>query len=259
MSEDPRRLVLGADSWQVLVTALGALVLPAPLRAADGPELDEAQRAAAVLALQEAGVLLGPGVPADLHPSVVASLAVHLRPEVSVDTRVQRGPVRTTAHHVAAGPLGSGLVRQTQEREGGRWTGPVELSTFLLGDLTAEVVAVLGEVPGVGDRTLVQLDAAASLAAVRLLRDGREDAAAALPGDSTHPALAAIADGLEAVAVVTVTGRGGVRAMVLLETGDGWWEVHSAGEDVVLTPVDLDELVTRLATGLTASLVGGAA
>ena len=277
--EAPRRLVLGADAWQLLVEALGGLSLPAPLGADDGPDLDDGQQAVARAALSAAGVLTGsPAAGADLlaalHPSVRASLTVHLAPQLVIDTTVQRGAERRTARHAAAGVLAAGLVRTTVEVQGGRDTGPVELSTLLLDDLAAEVARAFGELPPIGDRRPARLDAAASLAVVRALREQRPEAAASVAaagtpaGDSAAAgteagevpgALTAVAGGMRAVARVDLAGAGRHLALVAVDTDQGWWQVHAAGEDVVLRPLDADTLVTRLAAALTAVLAGGAA
>lgn len=276
----PRRLLLGADAWQVLVEQLGGLALPAPLRAEDGPRLDLAQRTAATAALRTAGLLdaaPGPDLLATLHPSVRAGLTVHLVPQVVVDSVVQRGPERRAARHAAAGLLASGLVRTTVEVPGGRDTGPVELATLRLEDLAAEVVRVLGHLPPVGDRRPVRLDAAASLAAVRALKEDRPDAAAAVAaaglaavrrddgraagseGDATvvPDVLVALADGVRAVARVELSGSGRRLAIIAVETVGGWWQAQTADEDVVLRPLDADGLVTRLAGALAAALAVG--
>lgn len=265
--EPPRRLVLGADAWQVLCDQLGGLVLPPPLRAVDGPALDDAQRAVALAALRDAGVLAAEpadDVAAALHPSVRASLTVHLAPRLVIDTTVRRGSERRTARHAAAGPLASGLARTTVEVGGGRDTGPVELSTMLLDDLAADVARTFGALTPVGHRQAARLDAAASLAVVRALQDDRPDAAAAVAaaGGESEPvpdALMAIADGLGAVARAELAGAGRRFGLMAVETERGWWQVHLTGEDVVLRPLDEDVLVTRLAAALSAVLVGGAA
>lgn len=275
--EAPRRLLLGADAWQLLVQQLGGLALPAPLRAADGPDLDDGQQAVAHRALHAAGVLTGSPVEgadllAALHPSVQASLTVHLAPQVVIDTVVRRGPERRTARHAAAGVLASGLVRSTVEVPGGRQTGPVELSTLLLDDLVAEVAGNLGELPPVGARRAARLDGAASLAVVRALREGPEHTAAAVAAAGSAPqtaadpdagpvpdALVAVAGGLTAVARVDLTAAGRHLGLVALDTDQGWWQVHTTGEDVVLRPLDTGALVTQVATALTAVLTGGAA
>lgn len=257
--EPPRRVVLGTDAWQLLVRELGGLTLPQPLREQDGPVLDAAQEAAALGALRAAGLVTGDRPLADLHPSLRASLLVQLRPELVVDTVVQRGPERTTARHAAAGPLAAGLQRSTTEVEAGRETGPVELSTLLLDDLAAEVVAVLGPLPAVGDREPAELDSAASLAVVTSVQQGRREVAASLTGGAVPPVLEAIAAGLQAVAEIVVTASGQRHVIVLLGTAEGWWSVHTPGEDVVLRPVDTGVLVTQVATALTAGLARGMA
>lgn len=257
--EAPRRVVLGADAWQLVVRELGGLALPMPLRAKDGPDLDAAQEAAALAALTASGVLTGRRPLEDLHPSLRAGLLVHLRPGVVLDTVVQRGPERTTSRHAVAGVLASGLLRRTVEVAGGRRTGPVELSSLLVDDLAAEVVGVLGELPPVGDRAALTLDAAASVAVVRALRDGRREVAAALTGRQVPGALEAVAGGVEAVARVELAAPGRRRGLVLLGTAQGWWSVHTTGADVVLRPVDTDVLVRQVATAFTAMLTAGGA
>lgn len=271
--EPPRRLVLAADAWQVLCEQLGGLVLPPPLRAVDGPELDDAQRRAALAALRAAGVI-GPepthDLVATLHPSVRASLTVHLAPQVVIDTTVRRGRERRTARHAAAGLLAAGLARTTVDVDAGRDTGPVELSTMLLDDLAADVARTFGELAPIGHRPAARLDAAASLAVVRALQEDRPEAAAvaaavaaagaADPADDEVPAaLTAIADGLRAVARVELAGGGRRFGLMAVDTELGWWQAHLTGEDVVLRPLDEDVLVTRLAAALTSVLVGGAA
>jgi hypothetical protein len=254
---EPRRLPLGADAWQVLVGALPWLTLPAPLAAADGPVLSAAQQTAALGALHGAGVLRGPRVEADLHPSVRAGLLVHARPDVLVDTVVQRGAARTTARHAVAGPLGAGLVRQTSETPEGRATGGVELSGFLLDDLAAEVVRALGDPPPLPGRRPARLDPAAALAVVRASAEDRPCLAAMLTGSAVPAALVAIAGRPQAVAHLTLRSTRTTRSLVLLETADdGWWDVHTTDGEVVLRPVDRDVLLTLLAAGLTACLTG---
>lgn len=257
--EVPRRVVLGADAWQLVVRELGGLALPMPLREQDGAELDAAQETAALRALNASGVLTGFRPLEDLHPSLRAGLAVHLRPAVVLDTVVQRGPERTTARHAVAGVLASGLRRTTVELAGGRRTGPVEVSSLLVDDLATEVVGVLGELAPVGDRTAMTVDAATSLAVVRAVRQGRPEIGAALTGGQVPGVLDAVAGGVVGVARIELAGLRRRRGLVLLETAQGWWSVHTSGEDVVLRPVDTDVLVMQVATALTATLTAGGA
>lgn len=140
-----RRVVLGADAWQVLLERYPGLGdLPAPLRLEDGPVLDAVQRGAAASALRHAG-LLGPdrrGAPG-LHRTLQACLLVHLRPAACLDVVVVAGPRRTTGRFASAGPLAAGLLRGTHDGSSRRRTGPVELVACLAHDLPGEVWRLL--------------------------------------------------------------------------------------------------------------------
>ncbi|MBC7372891.1 MAG: hypothetical protein H7323_02735 [Frankiales bacterium] len=256
----PRRVTLGADAWQLVVGELGGVSLPPPLRAQDGPDLTAAQQQVARDALVQAGLVTGPGVLAGLQPSVRAGLALHLAPLVVIDTVVRRGPERDTARHVSDALLASGLVRQTTEVDGGRETGPVEVALMLLDDLAGDVVQVLGDLPPQPGRQPVRLDAAASIGMVQALHEGRADAAdalAAVAGASGVPAaLESVANAITAVARIELRGAGRRFGLLLLETPQGWWSVHTSGEDVVLRPVDADAVVTQIASALTAVMTG---
>lgn len=308
--QEPRRLLLGVDAWQVLVEALAGLTLPEPLRAQDGPVLSEAQRQVAAAALRQAGVLVGeaggPGrhasqdrglsgrdLVAALHPSVLASVTVQARPAVVVDTilawRTADGlPAHTVGRHVLDETLASGLVRSTDQRPEGRWSGPVELATLLTRDLPAEVVRLLtlagpGGSSGRAGRSVLRLDGTAAVAAERALSRGAVESArvlanegGALDGGLWAAWLPVLAGPLKVAQIVlsrapSVSGGATVREVLLvLLTGSGWWRASTSpppgadpvpgdpDRDVVLTPLDADVLVTVLAGAVSLALTVGA-
>lgn len=256
----PRRVRLGADAWALLAAAIahaGAL-LPSPLRADDGPALDDAQRQDALDALRDAGLVVGDSgdLLADLHPSLRQSLRAYAQPLVVVDTRVGLGDELRAARHAVRGDLASGLAREQRPLDAGRLElGPVELSAMLVDDLVDDVLRGFGELGGGPGREPLRLDAAASLAAVEALAGGREDLARAVLDTPAVPApVSELAAGLRAVAQVSVSGAAGTAVLVALRLQDGWWTVEPDGEDVLLTPAGADELATAIATAIAGAL-----
>ncbi|MCU1692649.1 MAG: hypothetical protein JWM64_1740 [Frankiales bacterium] len=244
MTDEPsnRSVVLGADAWTVLRTAAAALPLPAGF--AGGP-LTPDQVAAAERALRASAVVPGDtgDLLADLHPSVRASLLLHLGPLGRVRTAVGLGR-DVEVSETAVGPVLSSSLRR-------RGAGPVTLTTLLTSDVAAHVAGLLpGLVPGPDGREVVVRDAAIAVAAGRAAEQGAEELARLLADGDVPPALV----GLEQVARVDVGGR----LLLALRTGDGWRTARLAGEDLVLTPLDADRLVTDVAAAL-APLVAGAA
>jgi hypothetical protein len=260
----PRRLQLGADTWALLAEALAraGAQLPPPLRVEDGPALGDAQRAAALQAMREAGLVQGDSgeLLADLHPSLRQSLLAHVEPLVLVDSRVGLGDELRAARHGVRGDLASGVAREQRPADEDRLElGPVELSTMLVDDLVADVLRGFGDLDAATDREPLRLDAAVSLAAVKALADRRPDLAQAVLGQPAVPALRELAAGLRAVAQVSVTGAAGARVLVALRLPDGWWTAALSDEDVALRPVGEDELVTDIATALAGAITSGKA
>jgi hypothetical protein len=263
--QPPRRVRLGADAWLLLaeaVSAAGAALTP-PFRIADGPVLDDAQRAAATAALRGSALVTGDGgdLLADLHPSVRESLLAHVQPQALIDSRVGLGDALRAARHAVRGELASAVARE-QRPAGERLLelGEVELSTMLVDDLVADVLRGFGDLGGAAGREPLALDAAMSLAVVDALADGRADLARALLERPALPApLEQLADGLQAVAQVAVAGPTGAQVLVAMRLADGWWTAAIAEQDVQLIPVAEDDLVTEIAAALTTALWSAAA
>jgi hypothetical protein len=261
----PRRLRLGADAWALLADALtrAGAQLPPPLRVEDGPQLDAAQRDAALQAMREPGLLEGDSgdLLVDLHPSLRQSLLAHVEPLVVVDSRVGLGDALRAARHAVRGNLASGLARAQRPADEERLElGPVELSTMLVDDLVEDVLRGFGDLGGAPDREPLLLDAAVSLAAVKALADRRPDLAQAVLEQPAVPApLRELAAGLQTVAQVAVTGPAGTRVLVALRLPDGWWTAALSQAEVALRPVGEDEAATEIATAVAGAITSGRA
>ncbi len=251
----PRRVQLGADAWSLLAqVTLAEAALQPPFRIEDGPPLDDVRRAATEDALRASGLAPGDSddLLEDLHPSLRESLRCHAEPLVLVDTAVGLGERLWLARHAMRGELVCGVAReQRPSGEDALELGPVELTTMLVDDLATEVLRGFGDLAGEPDREPLVMDAAVSLAAVRALAEEHLDLAKAVLGTpAVPPPLRSLAAGLRAVAQVGVGGASGVRVLVALQLDDGWWRAGLDDENVVLQPVDEDDLVTDLAGAL---------
>jgi hypothetical protein len=190
------------------------------------------------------------------------SLLAHLQPLVLVDTRVGLGDDLRAARHAVRGDLASAIAREQRPAGADRVElGPVELSAMLVDDLVADVLRGFGDLDAEPGREPLQLDAAASLAAVEALAGQRADLAQAVLEQPVLPApLSALAGGLLAVAQVAVSGAGGTEVLVAMRLPDGWWTAGLADEeDVLLTPVGEDDLATQIATAIAGAVRSGVA
>lgn len=263
----PRSVVLGADAWAVLRAAAPALLLPAAFDA--GPALAPEQADAAGRALRASAVVPGAGgdLVEDLHPSVRASLLLHLAPGVVVDTLVGLGAEVRVGRFAAAGLLASGLQRTR--------LGPVTLTT-----VPVEALAPLlaGLLPGLGDAAptgaastdavptdappsgaplpgVVRLDAAVAAAVAQAVGEGRTDLAAGLLDGPVPRALGP----LSATALLVVGGAGARRGLLCLRTPHGWRSARLSEDDLELRPLSRAGLVTDLAAALGGALAAAAA
>ena len=257
----PRRVTLGADAWAVLVAEAHGLQLPAPFGPGDGPALEPAQHAAAVRALRSSALLVGDSgdLTADLHPSLRASLLVQVSPEFVIESRVGLGAEARIAHHAVQGSLASALSREQRVVDGRAELGPVTWSTMLVDDVATDVVDLfqVPDAPPAGD--VLEIDPAVALAAIRALRAGRTDVAAAVVDQETVPdPLPAATEGLRSVARVDVSGPAGTTVLMAVCADGGWWAATIGGGDLELRPVDRTGLVSAVA-GLLAGVLLSAA
>lgn len=240
MTAPVRRVVLGADAWAVLLAAAPGLVLPPPFDAAGSLTAEQADAAEGALRSSAAvrgasGVLV-----ADLHPSVRASLLLHLTADVALTVAVGD---RTARFAVTRG-LAGGLDRTR--------LGPVTLLTLLPEAVAPAAAALLpGLDEGRSGREVLRLEAATAVAAAQALAGGRPDLAAALAGPSVPPALGPVTG----AGRLEVAGPDGCLLLLALRTPDGWRSARLGGDDLVLRPLDPDVLVTDLAGALGAGLV----
>lgn len=257
----PARVTLGPQAWVVLLEAAAGVHLPSPFDAASGPRLDEAARELALRQLQESSLVPGSSghLVRDLHPSILATLAVAAAPFVQIATAVRRGDEQDQGLLCLTGQLCAGLRRTLVDDGSDRLlVGPVELTTLLLEQAVDQVALLLGDLTSASGREAVTVDAATSVAAVRALESGREPVAKALLGGPVPQVLASLAGGVERVARVEVTSTVVTRVLLWLRAGDGWWRVQMRTDDVVLTPVDRDDVLVDLTSALSAALVDGA-
>lgn len=252
-----RRVTLGADAWAVLVSEARALHLPAPFGPGDGPALTPEQREAAVGALRSSALVVGDSgdLVADLHPSLRASLLVQVNPAFVIESRVGLGADARIAHHAVQGNLASAFAREQRVVGDRAELGPVTWSTMLVDDVATDVVDPFDvpDTPAEGD--VLEIDPAVALAALRALRAGRTDVAAAVVDQETVPdPLPAATEGLRAVARIDVTGPAGTTVLMAVCIDGGWWTATIGGGDLELRPVDRAGLVSAVA-GLLAGVM----
>jgi len=260
----PRRLVLSPAELELLHRR-SDLPLPRDFRIMVEPGAREAARgelAVAVTSLAKRGVVQ-PGASGDpesweVHPSVLANLAVLARPLVLVRTRAWYLATRVRATHALAGSLGAGLVAVGD--------GVVELSLFGPEHLRRELVRVVPEIPDAPpDRRfdrLVRLDALEQVSAA--FDAGWEEQVERLAAELSLDALDVdwVLDldrrlvGMVQCLVVAPPsdpeGTAGVGQVTWFGTTDGWVGAAPApgphGERLVrLTPVDRMDLSAWLA------------
>lgn len=255
-------VTLGADTWVLLARAAQAVPLPEPFRGVDGPELTDEQASAAEAALRSSELVPGgsSALTNDLHPSLQASLLLHLRPDVVVDAWVGLGPDFTATRAALAGELASSFARPRQALPEGVELGPVTWRTMLVDDLAGSIADGLGIDGDAPDAPALVVDPATALAIVRAVESGNSALASAVLGEDAGPRggvpepLASGALGLDAIARVDVSGTNGRTVLMALEADGGWWTATSGDGELELTPVGRREFVADLASLLTASL-----
>ena len=260
LSPAPARVVLGPEAWVVLLEEAAGVVLADPFGRGAGPELTVEDRRRAMEQLRDSSLVTGSSgeLVRDLHPSIRATLTAAAAPQVRIAAAMRRGDVQEAALVLLAGPLAAGLRRTLEDVGTDRLLlGPVELSTLLPEHTASQILAAFGDTSGADDRQKARIDADASIVAVRALEAGRELLASAVLAGPVPDALRSVAGGVQAVARVDVTTTRSTRVLLWLRTADGWWRAHTASEDVRLTPADSNDILTDLASALTAALVAG--
>jgi hypothetical protein len=129
----PRRLVLSVAELALIARHAGT-GLPVPFTPAR--DLPEGELAAAAASLAGRGVLTG----GQIHPSVLADLAILAAPAILVETQARLRDVVVIATHALGGFLGAGLVHLG--------AGRVELSMFPTQGIGAELVRLVPEIVG---------------------------------------------------------------------------------------------------------------
>jgi hypothetical protein len=193
-------------------------------------DLADEELAAAAAGLAESGAAVpdpsGDPLRCQIHPSVVADLAILAAPRVLVETQVRHAGDVVIAAHGLAGLLGAGLVHLGE--------GEVELSMFPVGALGDELVRLVPEIPrgtAAGPGKVVGLDVLEGAGAA--LEAGGTDLVWRLAGEQGWPweevaaALplgVALAGSLRCLVVAPGNEVGGIGLgqVVWLATGEGW-------------------------------------
>lgn len=257
---EPRRAVLGADAWAVLLARIPGVALGHPFRPTDPMPLTAEQEHAAERALRASPLVTGDSddLVEDLDPAVQGALAALVAPDVLVEVRIGLGDDLRTRRVAVLGDAASSIARETTARDDGVEYGPVTLSALTIGDVMREVLHDLDPGSPAADRAALEIDPAEALAIARALGDERRDVAAAIAQDETVPEpLEALATGLCSVARFDVVTRSGTSVLVALATDEGWWTATLTDGVMVLEPTDRDALTTTLAGAVSRGLVAG--
>lgn len=161
----PRRLKVDADAFVVLHELLPGLALPPGFDVGWMLRLDDAERrsrrAAGLVRLAEAGLVLGTVDRWRLHPAAVAALAVQAAPQVSIQVHgwspcgTLLACTAVSAAAAEAGQDGSSLARARRDGHDGP---TVEVSTFEPRDVVAEVQRLVTQGVPLGAQDAADVD-----------------------------------------------------------------------------------------------------